>query len=129
MTLVARFGALPAVLSAARIGSCGRHGQSPSRTLATPVRSALADRAVIGSMWRLADGEYGGDQVIQRPGQVVLGDQDNLVIDAKMVDRPSRNRVVGRSGQPGRVRPGSPTGRRRQPRRCQPSGAAWCRPG
>jgi hypothetical protein len=47
-------------------------------------------------MWRLADGEHGGDQVIQRPGQVVLSDQDNLVIDAKMVDRPSRNRVVGR---------------------------------
>jgi len=30
MTLIARFGALPAVPSAARIGSCGRHGQSPS---------------------------------------------------------------------------------------------------
>jgi hypothetical protein len=49
-------------------------------------------------MWRLADGEDGGDQVIQRPGQVVLSGQDNLVIDAKMVDRPSRNRVVGRWG-------------------------------
>jgi hypothetical protein len=39
-------------------------------------------------MWRLADGEHGGDQVVQRPGQLVLGDQDNLVINAKMVDRP-----------------------------------------
>jgi hypothetical protein len=38
-------------------------------------------------MWRLADGEHGGDQVGQRPGQVMLGDQDNLVIDAKMVVR------------------------------------------
>jgi hypothetical protein len=38
-------------------------------------------------MWRLADGEHGGDQVIQRPEQVVLGDQDTLLTDAKMVDR------------------------------------------
>jgi hypothetical protein len=46
-------------------------------------------------MWRLADGEHGGDQVIKRPGQVVLSDQGNPVIDAKMVNRPSRNRVYG----------------------------------
>jgi hypothetical protein len=26
---------------------------------------------------------------LDRPGQVVLGDQDNLLIDAKMVDRTS----------------------------------------
>jgi hypothetical protein len=52
-------------------------------------------------MWRLANGEHGGDQVIQRPGQVVLSDEDNPVIDAKMVDRPSRNRVVGRWGSQG----------------------------
>ena len=39
-------------------------------------------------MWRLADSQHGSDQVVQRPGQVLLGDQDNLVIDAKMVDRP-----------------------------------------
>jgi hypothetical protein len=49
-------------------------------------------------MRRLADGEHGGDQVVQRPGQVVLGDQDNLVFDAKMVDRTPRNRAVGRGG-------------------------------
>jgi hypothetical protein len=29
--------------------------------LAMPARSALADGPVIGSMWRLADGEHGGD--------------------------------------------------------------------
>ena len=40
-------------------------------------------------MWRLADSQHGSDQVGQRTGQVLLGDQDNLVIDAKMVDRPS----------------------------------------
>jgi hypothetical protein len=66
-------------------------------------------------MWRLADGEDGGDQVIQRPGQVVLSGQDNLVIDAKMVDRPSRNRVVGRWGCQGRIY------RQRTSRRCQRS--------
>ena len=41
------------------------------------------------------------DQVIQRPGQVMPGDQCNLVIDAKMADRPSRNRAVGRQGGQG----------------------------
>ena len=49
-------------------------------------------------MGRLADSQHGSDQVVQRPGQVLLGDQDNLVIDAKMADRPSRNRAVGRQG-------------------------------
>ena len=29
---------------------------------------------VTGSRWRLAEGKYRGDQVIQRPGQVVLID-------------------------------------------------------
>ena len=53
----------------------------------TPTRSALADALFTGSLWRLADGEYDGNQVIQRPGQVGLGDQDDLLIDAKMVDR------------------------------------------
>jgi hypothetical protein len=52
-------------------------------------------------MWRLADGQHGNDQVVQRPGQVVLGDQDNLVIGAKMVDRPSRNRALGLRGSQG----------------------------
>jgi hypothetical protein len=57
----------------------------------------LTDWRVTGSRWRLADGQHqhGSDQVIQRPGQVILDDQDNLVIDAKMVDRPSRNRALG----------------------------------
>jgi hypothetical protein len=54
-------------------------------------------------MWRLADGEYGGDQIVQRPGQVVLGDRDSLLIDAKMVDRVRRNRAVERQSSPGRV--------------------------
>ena len=52
-------------------------------------------------MWRLADGQHGSDQVVQRPGQVVLGDEGNLVIDAKMVDRLSRNRAVGPQGGQG----------------------------
>ena len=52
-------------------------------------------------MWRLAEGEYGGDQIVQRPGQVVLGDQDSLLIDAKMVDRAPRNRAVERQGSQG----------------------------
>jgi len=37
MTLIARFGALPAVPSAARIGSCGSTARALPRTLATPV--------------------------------------------------------------------------------------------
>src|SRR5271154_157837 len=61
-----------------------------------PTRSALAGWAASGSMWRLADSQHGSDQVGQRPGQVLLGDQDNPVIGAKMADRPSRNRAVGR---------------------------------
>jgi hypothetical protein len=48
--------------------------QPESPVFETSARSALADRLVIGSMRRLADGEHGGDQVIQRSGQVVLGD-------------------------------------------------------
>ena len=86
---------------------CGGHGSilpactgsSPSSAYG-PTAVGVA-REVIGSMRRLADGEHGGDQVIQRPGQVMLSDQDNLVIDAKVVDRPSRNRVVGRRGSQG----------------------------
>jgi hypothetical protein len=35
-------------------------------------------------MWRLADSQHGSDQVVQWPGQVLLGYQDNLVIDTKM---------------------------------------------
>ena len=52
-------------------------------------------------MWRLADSQHGSDQVVQRPGQVLPGDQDNLVIDAKMADRTSRDRTVGRQGGQG----------------------------
>ena len=67
----------------------------------TPTKSTLADALFTGSIWRFADGEYGGDQVVQRPGQVVLGDQHNLLIDAKMVDRTPRDRLVGRRGSQG----------------------------
>jgi hypothetical protein len=67
----------------------------------TSARSALAGGLVAGSVWCLADGEHGGDQVIQRPGQVVLGDQDTLLTDAKMVDLAPRNRPVGRRGSQG----------------------------
>jgi hypothetical protein len=66
-----------------------------------PARSALAGGAATGSMWRLAHSQHGSDQIVQRPGQVLLGDQDNLVIDAKMAERPSRNRAVGRQGGQG----------------------------
>ena len=57
--------------------------------------------AATGSIRRLADGQHGSDQVVKWPGQVLLGDQDNLVIDVKMVDRTSRNRAVGRHGGQG----------------------------
>jgi hypothetical protein len=39
-------------------------------------------------MWRLADGQHGSEQVVQRSRQVMLGDEGDLVIEAKMVDRP-----------------------------------------
>jgi hypothetical protein len=65
------------------------------------MRSTLAGWPATGSMCRLADGQHGSDQIVQRPGQVVLGDQGNLVINAKMADRPSRNRTVGRHGGQG----------------------------
>jgi hypothetical protein len=48
-----------------------------------------------------ADGEHDGDQVVQRPGQVALGGQGNLLIDAKMIDRRPRNRAVERRGSQG----------------------------
>ena len=101
-------------------------GSSPC--LEMPTRGTLAGWLATGSMWRLADGQHGSDQVVQRPGQVLLGDQDNLVIDAKMADRPSRNRAVGRQGGHWPVRGVPPTGQCRWTRRCQPSGAAWRRP-
>jgi len=46
-------------------------------------------------------GRAGGHQVVQRPGQVMLGDQHNLLIDAKMVDRIPRNRPVERRASQG----------------------------
>jgi hypothetical protein len=52
--------------------------------------------------WSLAqDGvspraKQGGDQLVQRPGQVVSGDQDNLLTGAEMVNRAAGYRVVGR---------------------------------
>jgi hypothetical protein len=75
-----------------------KHNSSRPPCLEMPTRSALAGWAATGSMWRLADSQHGSDQIVQRPGQVLPGDQDNLVIDAKMADRPSRNRAVGRQG-------------------------------
>src|SRR5271170_2969351 len=79
-------------------GSCG----STTRVVPVPGNAYEKRAGRLGgrSMWRLADSQHGSDQVVQRPGQVLLGNQDNLVIDAKMADRPSRNREVGRqSGQ------------------------------
>jgi hypothetical protein len=78
-----------------------RNQSGSSPCLEMPTRSTLAGWLATGSMWRLADGQHGSDQVVQRSGQVLLGDQDNLVIDAKMVDRPSRNRAAGRQGGQG----------------------------
>ena len=68
-------------------GSCGKHNPSPRRARRHR-KERSAGELVTGSTWWLADGEHGGNQVVPRPGQVVLGDQDNPVIDAKMVDRP-----------------------------------------
>jgi len=72
--------------------------------LASAASSMGNDCLVIGLLCRPADGEHGGDQVIQWPEQVVLSDQDNLVIYAKMVDRLARNRVVGRRIRQGACR-------------------------
>ena len=96
-------------------GPCGPAGESPRPAQCLPS----------------ADSQHGGDQVVQRPGQVLPGDQDNLVIDAKMVNRPSRNRAVGRQGgraasararssSHGPVSPGAPVSTIR--RRMVPSG-------
>jgi hypothetical protein len=77
-------------------------------------------------MWRLADGQHGGNQVVQRPGQVVPGDQGNLVINAKMADRPSGNRTVGRHGGQGtreQVLPRTGVARRGGVNRAAPHGA------
>jgi hypothetical protein len=48
---------------------------------------------VSGSTWWLADGEHGGNQVVQRPGQVVLGDQ--AVLLAGTGDRGSDGYKIG----------------------------------
>jgi hypothetical protein len=106
----------------------------PADLAASTVRVVLclgvpARRFLAGSMWCLADGQHGSEQVVQRSRQVMLGDEGNLVIDAKMVDRPSRNRRGRAAGRPGHVRGDPPMGRCRWTRRCQPSGAAWCRLG
>jgi hypothetical protein len=45
--------------------------------------------------------QHGGDQVVQRPGQVVSADQDDPLTGAKMVNRTPRNRAVGRRGSQG----------------------------
>ena len=62
-----------------------QHGSSPH--LETPATSAPAGWLVTGSRWRLAEGKHGGDQLVQRPGQVVSGDQDNPLTGAKMVNQ------------------------------------------
>jgi hypothetical protein len=78
--------------------SCGSTTRVVPGAWKWPREAPLAGWAATGSIWRLADSQHGSDQVVQRPGQVLFGDQDNLVIDAKMVDRLSRNRAVGRHG-------------------------------
>ena len=63
-------------------------------------RSGLAT----GSRWHLADGEHGGDQVVQRARQVVPGGQHNLLI-GREDGRPGPPEPGGRAaGQPGRAR-------------------------
>ena len=85
-----------------RIGRFLRQAQlEPSPVTGTACEKRAGRLADPGSMWRLADSQHGGDQIVQRPGQVLLGDQDNLVIDAKMADRPFRNRTVRRQGGQG----------------------------
>jgi Multicopper oxidase len=54
-------------------GSCGKHNPGPPRTWRRRLGAALAGWQVTGSRWRLTDGKHGGDQVIQRPRQVVSG--------------------------------------------------------
>ena len=93
--------------SAREVASRSERLRAASATRVVPVtgnadvKEVLVGGLVADSMWRLAEGEYGGDQIVQRPGQVVLGDQDSLLIDAKMVDRASRNRAVERQGSQG----------------------------
>jgi hypothetical protein len=67
----------------------------------TPAGSALAGWLVTGSRWRLAEGKHGGDQLVQRPGQVVSGDQGNLLTGAEMVNRTAGYRAIGRRGSQG----------------------------
>ena len=96
--------ALSTVVCATHNGPASTAAPSTAAPASSPQPRATAVPSASpgdGSMWRLADGKHGGDQVIQRPGQVVPGDQDHLVIDAKMIDRPSRNRAVGRRGSQG----------------------------
>src|SRR5258705_5723104 len=48
---------------------------------------------------------HGGDQLVQRPGQVVSGDQGTPLTGAKMVNPTPGTPAVGRAGSQGR-RPG-----------------------
>jgi hypothetical protein len=107
-------------------GSCDRHSSScpMERRLGVPSR-----RAAHGSMQRLAEGERGGDPVVQRPRQVVFGDRHNVLIDTMMVDRIPRNRPVERRASQGACDEVLPWGGVAGTRRCQPSGYQWCRPG
>jgi hypothetical protein len=87
---------------------------------------------VTGSRWCLAEGKYRGDQVIQRPGQVVSGDQDNPLTGAKMVNRTPRNRAVRRRGSQGardEVLPRAGVAGRGGVNHPAPHGAIWTDPG
>jgi hypothetical protein len=100
--------------------------------LETPAASALAGWLVTGSRWRLADGKHGGDQVIQRPGQVVSGAQDNPLTGAKMVNRTPRDRAVGRTGSQGardEFLPPDGVAGRGSVNHPAPHGAIWADPG
>jgi hypothetical protein len=67
-------------LMAAKLAATAPNGGSWESTtrsspyLETPAGSARAGWLVTGSRWRLAEGKHGGDQLVQRPGQVVSGD-------------------------------------------------------
>ena len=47
---------------------------------------------------------HGGDQLVQRPGQVMSGDQDTPLTGAKMVNRTPGYPGGWATGQPGRAR-------------------------
>ncbi len=81
------------------------------------------------TLHRIADRQYGGYQVPQRPVEIVLGDQDHAGRPGEGGTRgcpPRGDRAAAR--WPGHARCWPPTGRRRRARRCRPSAATRCRP-